>query len=668
MLQITPKTLASHVKEMAAMTVMNAKDNNVAKNNAKNTENPHYYMELSTRTIYTRGKLLGKGGFANCYELTDLNTKRVYAGKIVPKTRISKPHQREKITREIDLHRKLKHKNIVEFHKYFEDDDNVIILLEYCSRKSLVHVLKQRKTVTEPEVRYYLRHLIEGCMYIHSHNIIHRDLKLGNMLLNDAMEIKIADFGLATQMNHVGDKKMTVCGTPNYIAPEVLQKRGHSYEADIWAIGCTMFAMLVGRPPFETPTLKETYLRIATNKFFIPNHISPSAKSLMRKLLSPNPDMRPKLRDILNHDFFKTGINPLVLPATCCNSAPTWPQSPTRNGLVKKETTFGPDTVVTTENVLKRSVADAAKDHLKLPENNNVSNNLPNDISTPAKSPTKMLKQATATLSPINDVSEQENVSPNRNLPSNPIQQKEHHEKDEPQYEQPAKIGVASTLCQILSSCLEDMPDEVDVNPSPTGSEKVLWIIKWVDYSNKYGFGYQLSNRTVGVLFNEGDRIVLGSDGRSVQFVDVANRAAAFSTEFPPPNMIKRSKLVTYFATYMDENLIQGGEVPEEVQEVPGITLSNTFMKKWFRTEKAIVMYLSNGILQVNFFDDHTKIIVNMDKGKEHIATLIDEERKATSYHLEDIRTQGCSIFLRDRLEYARNMLQNIIDSEGDDV
>lgn len=98
-------------------------------------------------------------------------------------------------------------------------------------------------------------------------------------------QIKIGDFGLATQVDYDGERKRTLCGTPNYIAPEVLCKKGHSYEVDIWSIGCIMYTLLVGKPPFETQSLKETYERIKKNEYHIPSRVGPLAKKLIMRLL-----------------------------------------------------------------------------------------------------------------------------------------------------------------------------------------------------------------------------------------------------------------------------------------------------------------------------------------------------------------------------------------------
>lgn len=137
--------------------------------------------------------------------------------------------------------------------------------------KSLLELHKRRKAVTEPEARYFMRHTIQGCQYLHNNRVIHRDLKLGNLFLSDDMEVKIGkqiikvpclsvilrqacsflpncvyfllylgDFGLATKIEFDGERKKTLCGTPNYIAPEVLCKKGHSFEVDVWSLGCIL--------------------------------------------------------------------------------------------------------------------------------------------------------------------------------------------------------------------------------------------------------------------------------------------------------------------------------------------------------------------------------------------------------------------------------------------
>ncbi|VEL29726.1 unnamed protein product, partial [Protopolystoma xenopodis] len=180
------------------------------------------------------------GGFAICFELTDVATKQKYAGKIILKSDLKRTSQKQKFNQEIEIHRSLTHEHIVGFHSSFEDAEFHYILLELCNRFSLMELHKRRKVVTEPEARYFLRHVILGCAYLHQSRIIHRDLKLANLFLNDNMCVKLGDFGLATRINVKEEKKKTLCGTPNYIAPEILFKQGHSFEVDLWSLGCIL--------------------------------------------------------------------------------------------------------------------------------------------------------------------------------------------------------------------------------------------------------------------------------------------------------------------------------------------------------------------------------------------------------------------------------------------
>lgn len=143
----------------------------------------------------------------------------------------------------------------------FEDDENVYMTLELCPSGSLMDILRRRKRFTEPEARFFMVQVIGACNYMHGQSVIHRDLKLGNLFLDSHMNIKVGDFGLAALIESPGERKKTICGTPNYIAPEVLfdTASGHSFEVDTWSIGVILYTLVVGRPPFQTKDVKAIY-------------------------------------------------------------------------------------------------------------------------------------------------------------------------------------------------------------------------------------------------------------------------------------------------------------------------------------------------------------------------------------------------------------------------
>ena len=282
--------------------------------------------DVQTRK-YFKGRLLGKGGFAKCYEFTCSENKKIFAAKVVAKSGLVKSRAKQKLISEIKIHKSLHHPQIVAFEHYFEDTENVYILLEMCQNQTLNELLKRRKRLTEIEVQCYIVQLIKALKYLHSHRVIHRDLKLGNLFLTEKMELKVGDFGLATKLDFEGERKRTVCGTPNYIAPEILDgKTGHSYEVDIWSLGVIIYTLIIGKPPFETRDVKTTYKRIKMNAYTFPENaiISEAAKNLISQILVLDPAKRPTLDQILTHDFFNQGTSiPKLLPTSTLACTPS---------------------------------------------------------------------------------------------------------------------------------------------------------------------------------------------------------------------------------------------------------------------------------------------------------------------------------------------------------
>ena len=276
---------------------------------------------------YTKGRLLGKGGFAKCYEFVCLDTKKIYAAKVVTKASLVKSRAKQKLISEIKIHKSLHQPQVVAFEHYFEDTENVYILLEMCQNQSMNELLKRRKRLTELETQCYVMQMIKALKYLHSHRVIHRDLKLGNLFLTDKMELKVGDFGLATKLEFEGEKKRTVCGTPNYIAPEILDgKTGHSYEVDIWSLGVIIYTLIIGKPPFETQDVKTTYKRIKMNSYTFPEGAvySEAAKSIITEILNTDPAKRPNLDQICAHDFFNQGTSiPKLLPTSTLACTPS---------------------------------------------------------------------------------------------------------------------------------------------------------------------------------------------------------------------------------------------------------------------------------------------------------------------------------------------------------
>jgi len=547
-------------------------------------EIPEFLTDTSTKKRYERGRFLGKGGFAKCYELKDLATGEAVAGKIVPKSLLTKSHQKEKMAQEINLHKGFSNTYVVKLFSYFEDSNFVYVILELCRRRSLMELHKRRKAITEPETRYFMQQLLTGVKYLHDNKIIHRDLKLGNVFLNDTMEIKIGDFGLATRVDYDGERKRTLCGTPNYIAPEVLGKKGHSYEVDVWSLGCILYTLLVGKPPFETQTLKDTYTRIKKNEYHIPSRVGPLAKALISKLLQHEPMKRPSVSEVLKDDFLTLGYMPPRLPVSCLTMAPRFD---TQNN----------QSLIARRNPLKEV------------------NNIPGDGKS-------------------SGVSE--------SGPSDCYLSELHKQ-----------------LAQLVNSKpgSRQAPGE-DEAESPK-EQPIVWVSKWVDYSDKYGFGYALNDESIGVVFNDLSKLLLLADGLNIHYIDFDGAEHYYTIKEFPASLEKKVKLLNYFRNYMKEHLLKAGanmEVREEDQlsRIPAL-------KTWFRTSRAVVMHLTNGTIQINFFKDHTKIILCPLLGA---VTYIDEARKNRTFRFDLLEKFGCSAELGSRLNYAYDKVNTMTNSK----
>lgn len=211
----------------------------------------------------------------------------------------------DRVIQEVQIHSRLKHPSILELYTFFEDADFVYLVLELAHNGELQRFLRENdKLMSEPEAAIVLRQVVSGLIYLHSHQILHRDMSLSNLLLTKDMQVKIADFGLATQLTRPDEKHMTMCGTPNYISPEVASRSSHGLPADVWGLGCMLYTLLVGKPPFDCPGgVKSTLTRVVMSDYMIPLTLSMEAKDLIDRLLRKNPLERLSLEQVLSHPF-----------------------------------------------------------------------------------------------------------------------------------------------------------------------------------------------------------------------------------------------------------------------------------------------------------------------------------------------------------------------------
>ena len=265
-------------------------------------------------TDFEKDKEIGKGGFGLVWKVTHKKTQKVYCIKVIEKSGIIQQKLEAQMNREIEIMYILNHPHCLRLKNHFEDDQNFYLVMPLAHKGQLYRVLRKFRKFDERTAAQILRETISALQYLHSFKppIIHRDIKPENLLLNNGGRVLLADFGWSNFSD--GDVRKTFCGTPEYIAPEMLLKKGHDTRVDIWSIGVLMFELLAGYSPFVAKSNQDLYQNIRRLKIQWPKDMPPLAKNLIGKILKLNPLDRPSLQEILDHQWFKQTkmIKPLL--------------------------------------------------------------------------------------------------------------------------------------------------------------------------------------------------------------------------------------------------------------------------------------------------------------------------------------------------------------------
>ncbi|KAJ6510017.1 kinase-like domain-containing protein [Mycena vitilis] len=765
---------------------------------------PKFISDKLGKHQFHRVGFLGEGGFARVYEVKDANNKRL-ACKVVTMSSLKTKKAKTKLYAEIKIHRSLSHPNIVTFIDCFEGDDNVYMTLELCPSGSLMDLLRRRKRFTEPEARFFMVQLIGACHYMHGQSVIHRDLKLGNLFLDAYMNIKVGDFGLAALIESPGERKKTICGTPNYIAPEVLfdTASGHSFEVDTWSIGVILYTLVVGRPPFQTKDVKAIYQRIRMNDYAFPSPppASPSvpSRNLIGDILTPDPQLRPPLLSIVGHEWFTMGPVPSYIPTSAHDAPPDW-SSITRarsdNNLAKLKKYAGLDgyeetnapagvepkaaasTIARQEYEFQKAVQpgspisallSSARQPLvrggggsplgssRAPVSGYPSSSSANPPTgsratggglyrklqaAGAKSP---LRNATTARRGLGDIIEEDGgVAGVRQVKD---KRKAKHETElesqkarivvqmapsEERVEERVKYGAESVKGHMRASVRdqqenlppvgasrkgktiikEPAPPLIREAPSPfiataetltaafsaysrgqtfpvQPAEHVLvdervFIVSWVDYCNKYGMGYALTDGSVGVHFNDSTSLVMSCDKIHFDYITPTANAAGASALGPPtahssnhtittyPSSLKsKVYLLKHFERYIMDRLYGEYEYTYENKER---TIGMDWVVKYLRMKHVIVFLMSHGAIQFNFYD-HSKIILS---SHGNLVTHIDKTYSMTKWTLRQIVKLALNgqpgldkeqakliVKLMEKLKYCKEVLTSIQAASG---
>ncbi|KAJ7047579.1 kinase-like domain-containing protein [Mycena alexandri] len=765
---------------------------------------PKFISDKLGRHQFHRVGFLGEGGFARVYEVKDSLNKR-FACKVVTMSSLKTKKAKTKLYAEIKIHRSLFHPNIVTFIDCFEGDDNVYMTLELCPSGSLMDLLRRRKRFTEPEARFFMVQLIGACHYMHGQSVIHRDLKLGNLFLDANMNIKVGDFGLAALIESPGERKKTICGTPNYIAPEVLfdTASGHSFEVDTWSIGVILYTLVVGRPPFQTKDVKAIYQRIRLNDYTFPSPppASPSvpSRNLIGDILTPDPQQRPPLLAIVAHEWFTMGPVPPYIPTSAHDAPPDWsnitrersnhnltrlkkyagldgheepaatsgvepktattiarqelefqkavqpgspisallssarqplvrgvggspigqsrppipgyPSSSTNaytgsrgaggsgDGLYRKLQAAGAKSPLRNATTARRGLGDILeegggvvegrpKDKRKTKNETELESQKARIVVQMAPSEERVEERAKYTTESVKTRARPIAKEQQENLPPIGTSRKPKMAK-EPAAPPPIKevlspfIATADTLSVAFAAYSRGQTFPVQLAEQGLPDERVF-IVSWVDYCNKYGMGYALTDGSVGVHFNDSTSLVLSCDKIHFDYITpTANAATASALGAPaastsshtvttyPSSLKSKVYLLKHFERYIMDRLY--GEYPytfEDMERTKGMD----WVIKYLRMKHVIVFLMSHGAIQFNFYD-HSKIILS---SHGHLVTHIDKSYSMTKWTLRQIvklalnGQQGLDreeaklvVKLVDKLKYCKEVLTSIQTASG---
>ncbi|KAM0861118.1 hypothetical protein ACQ4PT_046099 [Festuca glaucescens] len=265
---------------------------------------------------YQLGRTLGEGSFGKVKHARRRATGEHFAVKILERSKVlSLRGADDQVRREIAALTMLKHPNVVRLHEVAASKTKIYMVLEFVNGGELFDRIAMKKKLSEQEGRRLFQQLIDGMSYCHGKGVYHRDLKPENVLVDRKGNIKISDFGLSALPQHLGGDGLlhTTCGSPNYIAPEVLQNRGYDGSlSDIWSCGVILYIMLVGYLPFDDRNMVVLYQKIFKGDTHIPEWLSPGAQDLLRRILKPDPKKRINMAEIKTHDWFQKDYIPVA--------------------------------------------------------------------------------------------------------------------------------------------------------------------------------------------------------------------------------------------------------------------------------------------------------------------------------------------------------------------
>lgn len=261
--------------------------------------------ELIDFSSFTIMDEIGSGSFGIVYKVRKNSSEQLFAMKSLSKAVLQKQKQLKYAISECKIMRQLNHPFIVPLHYAFQTPKYLYLILELCANGDLFGLLEKKGKLSEQIAKFYLAEVILALEYLHDSGIIYRDLKPANVLIDNEFHAKLADFGLAKEKFDKVNPAMTMAGTPAYLPPEIVVKKGASFSSDIYGLGPLLYELLTGQTPYYADDLCLLFQNIKTAKLSFPDYISHQAKDLITCVMNKDPAKRPQISQIKRHQFFR---------------------------------------------------------------------------------------------------------------------------------------------------------------------------------------------------------------------------------------------------------------------------------------------------------------------------------------------------------------------------
>jgi len=248
---------------------------------------------------------IGSGSFGIVYKVTKINDGKVYAMKSLSKATLQKQKQLKYAISECKIMKQLNHPFIVPLYYAFQTPKYLYLILELCPNGDLFDLIEKKGVLEETLARFYLAEVILALEYLHEAEIIYRDLKPANVLIDSEFHAKLADFGLAKEKVNKVNPAMTMAGSPAYLPPEIVAKKGATYASDIYGLGPLLYELLTGKTPYYADDIDLLFQNIKTAKLSFPDFVSQTAKDLIGQVMNKDPGKRPQITQIKRHAFFR---------------------------------------------------------------------------------------------------------------------------------------------------------------------------------------------------------------------------------------------------------------------------------------------------------------------------------------------------------------------------